>query len=107
MAMVDASPADSGRGVDSGGPADDGGGGGLDSPLADSGFDAGSTCSYPTGPVEPMERDEVIWPYSWPSAIDGMGNDFPLDLTEVFCTADPNIDWSPFDVLVFIAIPAW
>lgn len=90
--MADAAMTDASRGLDSGGPLFDAGPGG---------------CAYPEGAVEPMAAGAVLWPYRWPNAIDGAGNDHPLDLTEVHCTADPNIDWSPFDVLVFISIPGW
>jgi hypothetical protein len=90
---------DSGRGLDSGPPPFDSG--------PDTGPDTGPPCAYPAGGVEPMMRDMTLWHYSWPEAIDGMAANFPLDLEAVACTADENIDWSPFDVLVFIAIPAW
>ena len=64
-------------------------------------------CTYPMGAVEPMALGAVIWPYRWPEAIDGTGRNVPLDLTEVHCTADENIDWRPFDFLLFISYPAW
>ena len=64
-------------------------------------------CTYPNGAVEPMALNEVLFPYSWPKAIDGAGTEFPIDLNKVPCADDPNIDWSPFDVLLFVSIPAW
>lgn len=91
-AMADAAMADASLGVDSG-------------PMFDAG--PGSGCTYPSGAVEPMALGAVLWPYQWPEAIDGTGANHPLDLTEVTCTEDPNRDWSPFDVLVFISIPGW
>ncbi|MGE0784393.1 MAG: hypothetical protein AB7S26_01795 [Sandaracinaceae bacterium] len=102
---------DSGR-ADSGGVGRDSGPGGIDSGPGggiDGGDDAGwPGCPvYPYGAVEPMALGSVIWPYRWPTAIASDGTDFPLDLSNVPCTADENIDWSPFDVLVFIAFPAW
>lgn len=112
--MDDAStPSDSGTmaGLDASATADaamgDGGGPGVDSgtPLFDAG--PGGSCTYPEGAVEPMALGAVLWPYRWPSAIDGSGANHPLDLSEVTCTEDPNRDWSPFDVLVFISIPGW
>lgn len=104
---VDASGTDSGTVSDAGETsADAGNGGGIDSGTDP--FDAGSmACTYPAGPVEPMAVGSVLWPYNWPEAIDGTGQNFPIDLEQVACNTDPNIDWSPFDVLVFIAIPAW
>lgn len=104
-------PMDASDGTDSGALSDAGDG------TTDAGdFDSGSTpfdsgpgmgCMYPAGPVEPMAVGSVLWPYNWPEAIDGAGQNFPIDLEQVACDTDPNIDWSPFDVLVFIAIPAW
>ena len=64
-------------------------------------------CAYPEGAVEPMAIDEVLSPYRWPKAIDGTGRNVPLDLAKVPCADDEEIDWSPFDVLLFVSIPAW
>jgi hypothetical protein len=103
----DSGRADSGGGRDSGGGIDSGAMG-FDSGPPDTGPpDTGPGCEYPLGGVEPMMRNMTLWHYAWPEAIDGMGRNFPIDLEAVACTADENIDWSPFDVLVFIAIPAW
>ena len=64
--------------------------------------------TYPTGAVEPMALGEVLSPYRWPEATHlGRGDAGPLDLAAVPCAADPDIDWSPFDVLLFVSIPAW
>ncbi len=65
-------------------------------------------CTYPEGAVEPMALNEVLSPYSWPNARhrDGVRTG-PLDLANVPCATDPDIDWSPFDVLLFVSIPAW
>lgn len=97
-----------GGGVDSGG-ATDSGPLTFDSGPRDVGSpDTGPACGYPSGAeVEPMMRGMPLWAYRWPEAIDGIGRNFPIDLVEVACETDENIDWSPFDVLVFIAIPAW
>lgn len=65
--------------------------------------------TYPEGAVEPMALGEVITPYAWPEAVPR----FPgaararLDLATVPCASDPDIEWSPFDVLLFVSIPAW
>ena len=71
--------------------------------------DPGPPCTgYPEGAVEPMALGEVLSPYAWPSArslVDG--TQLPLDLANVPCAVDPGIDWSPFDVLLFVSIPAW
>jgi hypothetical protein len=67
---------------------------------------AGDT--YPADAVEPMTLGEVLYPYSWPAAIHrGTGVKTVLDLANVPCAIDPEIDWSPFDVLLFVSIPAW
>ena len=34
--------------------------------------------SHPAGPVEPMAVGSVLWPYNWPEAIDGAGQNFPI-----------------------------
>lgn len=65
-------------------------------------------CAYPDGAVEPMALGEVVTPYRWPEARHlGDGRQLPLDLADVPCNTDPDIDWSPFDVLLFVSIPAW
>lgn len=97
----DAPSGDDGDGVSSG---DD-----TARPAADDSGDgvAGGDCAYPDGAVEPMALGEVLTPYRWPEAIHGDGRVADLDLGLVPCAADPDIDWSPFDVLLFVSIPAW
>jgi hypothetical protein len=65
-------------------------------------------CDYPEGAVDPMELDQVIHPYSWPAGL-AVGDDrsAPLALGDMPCAASDDIDWSPFDVLLFVSIPAW
>jgi hypothetical protein len=64
--------------------------------------------AYPPDPVEPMALGEVLYPYSWPVAVHrGTLESTALDLGNVPCASDPVIDWSPFDVLLFVSIPAW
>ena len=63
---------------------------------------------YPPDAVRPMELDGVLYPYAWPVAkrlSDGL--EAPLDLGHAPCASSPDIDWSPFDVLLFVSIPAW
>lgn len=84
--------------------------GGGDEPITPDGTpaDCGATEDYPPGAVEPMALGETLSPYSWPTAIHrGTGVSTPLDLARVPCNTDPVIDWSPFDVLLFVSIPAW
>ncbi len=91
-----------------------------DAALEDSGIDAGLfapdasaldagpvACSYPAGAAEPMALDRVLSPYAWPSAIDGAGAAFPLDLAQAHCDTDPNRTWAGVDVLLFVTAPAW
>ena len=67
-----------------------------------------SQMDYPDGAVEPMKIGEVLTPYSWPDAIDRTtGKHFALDLANVPCNIDLNVDWSPADVLLFVSLPAW
>jgi hypothetical protein len=64
--------------------------------------------TYPEGAVEPMTVGEVLTPYSWPDAIDRATRErFALDLALAPCNVDPNVDWSPADVLLFVSVPAW
>ena len=70
-------------------------------------IDCDST-TYPDGAVEPMALGEVISPYRWPNAsLRSDGSLVSVDLAEAPCAMDDDIDWSPFDVLLFVSIPAW
>lgn len=123
-ALDDAGAADAGQ--DAGQVIRDAGAAANDASIADAGLadaavrdsgvndedagiaDAGQTgCTYPEGAREPMTLDEVITPYSWAAAIDGANQRIDLDLTQAYCNDDPDIEWSPFDVLLFVSIPAW
>ena len=64
-------------------------------------------CEYPEDSVEPMEVGEVITPYFWQTALHADGRDIELSLGEVYCNEGSEIDWSPFDVLLFISYPVW
>lgn len=70
--------------------------------------DPGTTaaCSYPDH-VEPMTLGEVLQPFRWSTALHRDGRQAALDLGEVPCNDGGEIDWSPFDVLLFVSIPAW
>jgi hypothetical protein len=93
----DTVPADTDAARDTDGPSD-----------SDAATDSDTVaCAYPEGAVEPMAINEVLSPYRWPKAIDGTGRNVPLDLAKVPCDDDEEIDWSPFDVLLFVSIPAW
>ncbi len=64
-------------------------------------------CEYPEGAVEPMALDEVISRYAWETALHSDGSEAALDLNDAWCGTDEVIEWSPFDVLLFVSIPAW
>lgn len=64
-------------------------------------------CDYPPGASEPMAAGGVLTPYRWPTSLDAARNDVPLDLADAPCATSDVIDWSPFDVLLFVSIPAW
>jgi hypothetical protein len=67
-----------------------------------------SDATYPEGAVEPMALNEVLTPYRWPVAVDRRtGERLPLDLAAAPCDTDPEIDWTPFEALLFVSIPAW
>lgn len=81
-----------------------------DTNTGETGTGTQSVCSgYPEGAVEPMALGEVLTPYRWPVAIhrDGRPERPNLRLATVPCADDEDIDWSPFDVLLFVSIPAW
>ncbi|HCP45466.1 MAG TPA: hypothetical protein DIU15_05460 [Deltaproteobacteria bacterium] len=76
----------------------------------DGGADEGDNtpdCAYPEGATEPMTLGEVLYPYAWPNAIHGDGTEASLDLENAACDTDEVLDWSPFDVLLFVSLPAW
>lgn len=84
---------------------------GSDAPKGDTAAATATTppaCDYPAGAVDPMTLDAVMPAFSWPKAkslIDGTRT--ALDLTAAHCDAAEDIDWSPFDLLLFVSIPAW
>ena len=80
------------------------GGGDDDDAVGDD--DDATDCVYPEGAVEPMELDEVLFPYSWPEALTFGRDESELSLERAHCNED-EIDWSPFDVLLFVSYPAW
>ena len=79
--------------------------GGAAPGMAD-GIGDDTDCTYPQA-EEPMALNEPIFPYSWPEAMAANGDSFPLDLERTFCNADDNVDWSIFDYLLFVSVPAW
>lgn len=64
-------------------------------------------CSYPGDAAHPMEVGQPLYPYRWKTAKHRDGRTATVDLHDVPCASDTEIDWSPFDVLVFISLPAW
>ena len=64
-------------------------------------------CTYPVGAVEPMAVGEVLTPHSWPDAVHRDGRTASIDLIAAPCNVDDDIDWSPFDVLLFVSFPIW
>lgn len=66
-----------------------------------------AACSYPEGAATPMEVGEVLAPYRWANAIHGDGRQAPLDLSKVPCTDNEDIDFNPFDALLFVSLPAF
>jgi hypothetical protein len=69
--------------------------------------DMPAPCDYPAGAAEPMAQGQVSNSYVWPAALEANRTERSLNLTEVYCDADDDIDWSPFDMLLFVSIPAW
>lgn len=62
-------------------------------------------CVYPAAPAV-MAADQPLPAFSWPTALDYARNDVEIDLERAYCN-DDDIEWSPFDVLLFVSIPAW
>ncbi len=63
---------------------------------------------FPEGAVEPMALGEVLFPYAWPKARSRFsGETVAMDLGDAPCAQSDGIEWSPFDVLLFVSIPAW
>jgi hypothetical protein len=97
----DAAPANDGAGRGDAGRGD--AGRGDASPL-----DAGSSCRYPAEATEPMAVGAVLFPYAWPTALpNGSGPRIDLDLRAAHCNDDPDLDWSPFDLLLFVSVPGF
>lgn len=63
--------------------------------------------AYPEDASFEMKLGAPIWPYRWGTAIHRDGRSASLALDAVPCHADDDIDWSPFDVLLFVSLPAW
>ena len=76
-------------------------------PVETGSLPTSGNCDYPTGAVEPMALGEVLSPYRWANALHLDGRSASLQLAEAPCATDDDIDWSPFDVLLFVSIPAW
>lgn len=66
--------------------------------------DAG--CTYPEDAATPMAVGEPLAAYRWPKAIHGDGREAPLDLAKFHCENHDDIDFSPFDALLFVSLPA-
>ena len=64
-------------------------------------------CSYPEDSVDPMKQGKPLAAYWWNKALHRDGREAKLDLGRVPCNDSEEIDWSPFDVLLFVSIPAW
>lgn len=64
-------------------------------------------CAYPFSYDTAMLEGAILEPFGWKTARHRDGREAPLYMEEVFCNDAPDMDWSPFDVLVFVAIPAW
>ena len=56
---------------------------------------------------ETMELGEMMPAFSWSTALHGDGRSSVLDLAGVPCNALGDIEWSPFDVLLFVSVPEW
>ncbi len=74
---------------------------------ADPPDDTRAPCGYPDA-VSPMAEGEAMEAYRWDAAVQMRdGEATSLDLASAHCDSATAIDWSPFDVLLFVSIPAW
>ena len=64
-------------------------------------------CEYPSDYADPMAFGQPLPPFKWANAVDGLGEAIDLDLAHAQCDTDPDLDWGPFDALLFVSIPAW
>ena len=64
-------------------------------------------CKYPEGALEPMTEGEPIAPYNWPLALDAQSTPRNLSFLELHCNEDSDYDWTPFDFMLIVSLPAW
>lgn len=67
---------------------------------------SGEDCAYPKGKQE-LALDKVMPTWWWDDARHRDGRVASLEIDRIPCATDDDIDWSPFDVLLFVSIPAW
>lgn len=80
---------------------------GVPTGPADPPDDTRAPCGYPDA-VAPMAEGEAMEAYRWPAAKQMRDeSDTNVDLASAYCDSSDEIDWSPFDVLLFVSIPAW
>ncbi len=58
-------------------------------------------CVYPEGAHAPMTHGAIIPDYSWPEAIDALGNSAPFHLADAHCEEGAG------PLLLFVSAPAW
>ncbi len=93
-------PADAGTPeLDAGTPVPDAG----PTPEPDAGPEPPPLCAYPGG-TQGFASGNTIAPHQWDEAFAPDDGVAPLRLADAPCD---SVEWSPFDTLVFIAIPAW
>ncbi len=80
---------------------------GVQSGPADPPDNTRAPCGYPDA-IAPMAENEALEAYRWEAAKRmADGSDVAVDLAQAHCDTSETIDWSPFDVLLFVSIPAW
>ena len=75
-------------------------------------LDSGSTppeeaCAYPAGAGDTLTLNGIMPTWRWDDARHMDGRTASLEVRRIPCASDDDIDWSPFDVLLFVSIPAW
>ena len=66
-----------------------------------------NACAYPEGARNKLKDGGVMPTWYWEDARHRDGRTASLEIEKIPCNSDDDIDWSPFDVLLFVSIPAW
>lgn len=63
-------------------------------------------CAYPDAP-DTMALGSALPSFRWGVSQTATGEGGAVDMHRAYCDEDANREWSPFDLLLFVSIPAW